>query len=58
MNYIIYFIYYIILLYTIIKNYNLDPAWYYTAPGLAWEAMLKNQSRAGPAQRCCYALHG
>ena len=24
-----------------IKNYNLDPAWYYTAPGLAWNAALK-----------------
>jgi len=24
-----------------IKNYSLDPAWFYTAPGLAWEAMLK-----------------
>ena len=24
------------------KNYNLDPAWYYTSPGLAWDAMLKN----------------
>ena len=23
------------------KNYNLDPAWYYTAPGLAWDASLK-----------------
>ena len=23
------------------KNYNLDPAWYYTSPGLAWDAMLK-----------------
>lgn len=23
------------------KNYNLDPAWYYTAPGLSWDAMLK-----------------
>ena len=23
------------------ENYNLDPAWFYTAPGLAWEAMLK-----------------
>ena len=22
-------------------NYGLDPAWYYTAPGLAWDAMLK-----------------
>ena len=24
-----------------LKNYNLDPAWYYTAPGLAWDAALK-----------------
>ena len=23
------------------ENYHLDPAWYYTAPGLAWEAALK-----------------
>ena len=23
------------------NNYNLDPAWYYTSPGLAWDAMLK-----------------
>ena len=23
------------------KHYKLDPAWYYTAPGLAWDAMLK-----------------
>ena len=23
------------------KNYDLDPAWYFTAPGLAWDAMLK-----------------
>ena len=23
------------------RNYNLDPAWYYTAPGLAWDAALK-----------------
>ena len=23
------------------KNYKLDPAWYFTAPGLAWDAMLK-----------------
>ncbi|PFX18050.1 hypothetical protein AWC38_SpisGene17607 [Stylophora pistillata] len=22
-------------------NYNLDPAWYYTAPGLTWDAALK-----------------
>ena len=25
-----------------IKNYNLDPAHYYTAPGLAWDAALKD----------------
>ena len=24
-----------------IKNYKLDPAWYYTSPGLAWDAMLR-----------------
>ena len=24
-----------------IKNYELDPAHYYTAPGLAWDAALK-----------------
>ena len=24
-----------------LKNYGLDPAYYYTAPGLAWDAMLK-----------------
>ncbi|XP_065640538.1 uncharacterized protein LOC136073101 [Hydra vulgaris] len=23
------------------KNYKLDPAWYFTAPGLAWDAALK-----------------
>ena len=23
------------------KNYELDPAWYYTSPGLSWDAMLK-----------------
>ena len=23
------------------KNYGLDPVWYYTAPGLAWDAALK-----------------
>ncbi|WAR30902.1 hypothetical protein MAR_033444 [Mya arenaria] len=23
-----------------LTNYNLDPAWYYTAPGLAWDAAL------------------
>ena len=24
-----------------IQNYGLDPAWYYTSPGLAWDSMLK-----------------
>ena len=24
-----------------VKNYDLDPAWYLTAPGLAWDVMLK-----------------
>ena len=23
------------------REYGLDPAWYFTAPGLAWDAMLK-----------------
>ena len=23
------------------ENYKLDPAWHYTSPGLAWDAMLK-----------------
>ena len=23
------------------ENYKLDPTWYYTSPGLAWDAMLK-----------------
>ena len=26
---------------TCMKNYKLDPAWYYTSPGLSWDAMLK-----------------
>jgi hypothetical protein len=26
---------------TCIKNYNLVPAWYYTSPGLTWDALLK-----------------
>ena len=24
-----------------IDNYSLDPAWYYTSPALAWDALLK-----------------
>ena len=24
-----------------LENYQLDPAWYYAAPGLAWDALLK-----------------
>ena len=26
---------------TCLKNYQLDPCWYYTTPGLSWSAMLK-----------------
>ena len=26
---------------TYLKNYKLDPAYFYTAPGLAWQALLK-----------------
>ena len=26
---------------TCLKNYKLDPAYFYTAPGLAWQALLK-----------------
>ena len=26
---------------TCLKHYRLDPAWFYTAPGLSWQAMLK-----------------
>ena len=24
------------------NHYGLDPTWYYNAPGLAWDATLKN----------------
>jgi len=24
-----------------LKNYGLDPCWYFTTPGLAWDACLK-----------------
>ena len=24
-----------------LENYSLDPAWYYTSPGLSWDALLK-----------------
>ena len=24
------------------ENYSLDPAWYYTSPGLSWDALLKH----------------
>ena len=27
-----------------LKHYKLDPAWYYTAPGLAWDAALKTSN--------------
>ena len=29
---------------TCLKNYKLDPADFYTAPGLAWQALLKTAS--------------
>ena len=29
---------------TCLKNYKLDPAHFYTAPGLAWQALLKTAS--------------
>ena len=25
-----------------LEHYDLDPAWYYTAPGLAWDVLLKH----------------
>ena len=25
-----------------IRNYDLDPCWYYTSPGLVWDALLKH----------------
>ena len=28
-----------------LKNYKLDPAHFYTAPGLAWQALLKTASK-------------
>ena len=27
--------------YVCLENHKLDPAWYYTFPGLAWDAALK-----------------
>ena len=30
---------------TYLKNYGSDPAHFYTAPGLAWEALLKTATR-------------
>jgi len=24
-----------------LEHYKLDPTWYYTAPGLSWDAMMK-----------------
>ena len=29
-----------------LENYSLDPAWYYTSPGISWDALLKH-SRIG-----------
>ena len=25
-----------------LENYSLDPAWYYTSPGLSWDGLLKH----------------
>ena len=25
-----------------LENYSLDPAWYYTSPGLSWDALVKH----------------
>ena len=25
-----------------LENYSLDPVWYYTSPGLSWDAVLKH----------------
>ena len=36
-----------------IKNYNLDPAHYYTAPGLAWDAALKVELELCQVWICC-----
>ena len=27
---------------TCLEHYELDPCWYYTAPGLSWDALLKH----------------
>ena len=45
---------------TCIKNYNLDPALYYTAPGLSLDAMLKvtDLRRIRAAVRYEYAVNG
>ena len=31
---------------TCLKNYKLDPAHFYTAPGLAWKALLKTATES------------
>ena len=38
---------------TCLKNYKLDPAHFYTAPGLAWQALLKTAAEYyGHEKRC------
>jgi hypothetical protein len=40
------------------NNYNLDTAWYYTSPGLAWEALLKLTDTTCPIPTCSCSSRG
>ena len=41
------------------ENYKLDPAHYYTAPGLAWDACLKTTGvKLEFFDRCRYVING
>ena len=37
--------------YTCLKNYKLDPAQFYTSPGLAWQALLKTATEQGEHEK-------
>ena len=41
-----------------LNNYDLDPAWYYTSPGLAWDACLKKTGVELEHFRSEHALDG
>ena len=41
-----------------IDNYKLDPLWYYTAPGLAWDAALKIKNRTRITNRSRHVPSG